>query len=258
MKGNIIILFFSLIFVPVFLQAQIQEPLLSAPPTEDPINGKIHYALTFNHTQQWNGSYTSIGGDAWIPFRQKFTLNYNLRFGLPPDGGIYVHASDGLFLGGLILGNFSEYKVLSTIGVIMLFIPEGVGYYIGKGRNKCHLSVNPLTIDLDTAIYLRESGPIWEEILPHDSISRLKTHPIISLVHLLALSPTTIDLNHLESEPVSPSDFTIRGNKPFLSKSNQFFYISLAVQSGLANFAVCLFEDIPVLLFEKIADARLN
>jgi hypothetical protein len=147
MKGNIIILFFSLIFVPVFLQAQIQEPLLSAPPTEDPINGKIHYALTFNHTQQWNGSYTSIGGDAWIPFRQKFTLNYNLRFGLPPDGGIYVHASDGLFLGGLILGNFSEYKVLSTIGVIMLFIPEGVGYYIGKGRNKCHLSVNPLTID---------------------------------------------------------------------------------------------------------------
>jgi hypothetical protein len=115
--------------------------------TNDPINGSIHYAITANHTQQINGSYTSIGGDAWIPMGKRYTLNYNFRLGFPTNGGIYLHASDGIFLGGLILGNFGDYKVLSTIGFLMLFIPEGVGYYIGNGPNRLHLSINPLTID---------------------------------------------------------------------------------------------------------------
>lgn len=135
------------ILIFLFCGVHAQTPTPAAPAATDPINGKIHYAFTANHTQQLVGSYTSFGGDAWIPVGKRYTLNYNLRFGFPPNGGVYLHASDGLFLGGLLLANFSEYEVISAIGFLMLFIPEGVGYYVGNGPNKLHLSVNPLTID---------------------------------------------------------------------------------------------------------------
>ena len=124
-----------------------------------------HHALSGGITAEYgmtnHSGYGSIGLDAWIPVKKKFTLNYSIRMGIPGNG-IYVRGSAGLMLGGALMGATGEEGGLTAaIGAITMLIPEGVGVYVGNDERKLHIGINPLAAE-----YRHRKNPYdeWSQI----------------------------------------------------------------------------------------------
>lgn len=110
-------------------------------------NSYLSGAISGEYSQTNHSGYGSVGLDAWIPIKKKFTLNYGIRMGIPGNG-IYVRGSAGLMLGGALIGaSGEEGGLLVAIGAITMLLPEGVGVYVGNDKRKIHIGINPLAAE---------------------------------------------------------------------------------------------------------------
>lgn len=125
-------LLFVCVLVP-FLSAQAQ--------------GGIEGGFYAEHFQLGYRSQQSFGGILHYPISDRFTLNYQIGIGPAQGGGIYIHAPAVAVAGAFLLSQAADVRALGALGALALVIPEGVGMYVGNGKLKPHISINPLGCD---------------------------------------------------------------------------------------------------------------
>jgi hypothetical protein len=107
---------------------------------QDGVEGGV-YA---NYFQLGYRGQSSFGGQLHLPFGGIFTANYRVSIG-PSNKGLYLHAPAGMVAGAYLLSQAGSSDFLSTLGILLFVVPEGVGVYIkDEGKIRPHLSVNPL------------------------------------------------------------------------------------------------------------------
>lgn len=121
--------------------------------------GNFEGGLYAEHYQLGYRAQLNFGIIVHAPLGDRFTLNYQIGLGPKLGGGLYVHAPVGAVAGAFLLANANDFDFLSTVGILTLLVPEGVGMYFGEGKMKMHASVNPLGFD-----YWHRRDPNYEEI----------------------------------------------------------------------------------------------
>jgi hypothetical protein len=120
--------------------------------------GSREFGFYAEHFQLGFRSQQAFGGEFHFPLGDRATLNYKLAIGPQQGGGFYVHAPVGLVVGSYLLTHPSEYDIVSTVGLLCLAIPEGVGVYVSDGKLKTHVSFNPFGYE-----YFYHKDPDYEE-----------------------------------------------------------------------------------------------
>jgi len=139
--------------------------------------GRFEAGFIAEHAQMDTRHMRSFGAQVHIPIKERFTLNYHFGIGPSSLGGYYVHASGGGGAGLWLLSTFNDNATevdrwIRGVGVFLLFIPEGVGYYINpEAKWKMHASLNPLGLE-----HWRHKGdPYYERTrLSCDVVFRVK------------------------------------------------------------------------------------
>ncbi len=140
---------FILIFSPfVFLRGQ----------------GNMEGGLYAEYFQLGDRGFQDFGGIFHYPFKDRFTLNYQIGFGTSINGGFFFHAPGGVVAGIFLLDQIPilSYGNIGYLTALLCVVPEGVGYYLPtKGKIATHLSVNPLSVEY---FYKSEPHEEWGKL----------------------------------------------------------------------------------------------
>ncbi|HEU4718857.1 MAG TPA: hypothetical protein VFU15_13530 [Bacteroidia bacterium] len=109
--------------------------------------GNIEGGLYTEYSQFGYYGQFAAGGVLYIPWKDRFTLNYEACIGRQNNRGFYAHAPAGALSGAYLIGQASGVTFLNYLGVLLFLVPEGVGMYVTEGKISTHISVNPLGFD---------------------------------------------------------------------------------------------------------------
>lgn len=121
-------------------------------------NENVSVVIDYFHVG--NRDQFSVGSMLQLPIGERFSLNYQLAVGYKPGGGVYVHTHAGGYAFAYTLARTIEHPTIRSIGILFVFIPEGIGFYPDEAK-KYHISVNPLGLDY------------WHHKEPFEEITKL-------------------------------------------------------------------------------------
>lgn len=102
-------------------------------------------------------NFFQVGTQMYVPLpNSRFTLDYTFSIGSTGTGGLYIHCPASIIGAGYVTSTSYLSKASLESALLMLIIPEGVGYYLDDAHNE-HLSVKALAVD-----YYYRSGPYTE------------------------------------------------------------------------------------------------
>lgn len=96
-------------------------------------------------------SFISFGIQLEASIGRHLYLNYHFALGTTSQGGLYAHSTMGGAGGAALLFNNPDIKGIGYAAVILLFIPEGIGFEIPLGKKSELVPyLNPAQVDYRT------------------------------------------------------------------------------------------------------------
>ncbi len=127
---------FCLLLLPFFINAQNQDNtgiagIRSIKNTSTKNNIDIRLSAIFEYVYFSDKFMSSLGINAEIYLNSKFSFNYHVSIGSSYKNAFYIHGPLGGGIGVVLLSSLDNKNPdwINTIGVIALFIPEGISYH---------------------------------------------------------------------------------------------------------------------------------